>query len=382
MKITGYAFPWDFVGDDAALERLIRWRPDTVALAANYHAARLATPLHPHRRILEIPESALYLPLRDEAWEGHLLRPRAPEWFEHPEAWSETASALYAEGIATDAWVVLCHDDTLGYRFPQFCTRNAFGDLYPHALCPAWPDVRRYARTLVEEALRVDSVRGVVLDAAGPIGVEHSTLHDKIEFATWSPVDLALLSLCFCDACRERMTGAGLDQEDLSSRVRAGVGRGVDHLEDVVGEAAAQLVKSHRGALVAGLLAECRDVVDSLAPGTRVTVHASSDPWSTGSFAYVGGPGALEGVDVVVALGWSDLLRDRRLADLRALAGSTTLGVYLRLDRGWPGEFLDEALEHLRLAGVEELHLYHTGLWPASHWRVAEQLTATRGAVS
>jgi hypothetical protein len=33
---------------------------------------------------------------------------------------------------------------------------------------------------------------------------------------------------------------------------------------------------------VAGLLAECRDVVDSLAPGTRVTVHSSSDPWSTG----------------------------------------------------------------------------------------------------
>lgn len=202
MRLTGYAYPWDFVGDPEAVARIAALGPDTVALAATYHAARVATPTHPRRRVLEISESACYVPVRDEAWRGRRLRPASPDWLGDADSFGRAHESLAAGGLVTDAWVVLCHDDTLGRRHLDLVTRNAFGDLYPYALCPASPDVREYAQTLLEEVVLAHPVRGVVLEACGPVGVEHAALHDKTAFATWRPIDSALLSLCFCDACR------------------------------------------------------------------------------------------------------------------------------------------------------------------------------------
>ena len=376
MKLTGYAYPWDFV-DREVLTRLAALEPDAVAVAATYHAARLATPLHPSRRVLEITESACYVPIRDEAWRGHRLRPTSPNWLEDADAFGTACDALASSGVATDAWVVLCHDDTLGRRHPELVTRNAFGDRYPYALCPAWPDVREYAETLIEEVVLARRVRGVVLEACGPVGVEHATLHDKVEFATWTPSDLDLLSLCFCDACRLAMREIGLDADELAARVRVAVGGAALSVEEALGTDVASVLAAYRQGLVAALLRGCVERVSGVAPDARITVHGAGDPWTTGSFCALGAEGALEGVDAVVANGWDDETRLRRLAQLREIAGDArALGTYLRLDQGWPRD--DVAVELARLAelGVDELHLYHLGLWPDAHWRVARDVAA------
>jgi len=92
--------PWDFVGDDEFVARVAALELDAVALAATYHAARLGTPLHPSRRVLEITDSACYVPVRDEAWRGHRLRPSPPDWLEGPDAFGAARDALAASGIA------------------------------------------------------------------------------------------------------------------------------------------------------------------------------------------------------------------------------------------------------------------------------------------
>jgi len=376
VKLTGYAYPWDFVGDDEFVARVAALELDAVALAATYHAARLGTPLHPSRRVLEITDSACYVPVRDEAWRGHRLRPSPPDWLEGPDAFGAARDALAASGIATDAWVVLCHDDTLGQLHPELVTRNAFGDRYPYALCPASPDVREYAETLSEEVVLAHHVRGVVLEACGPVGVEHAALHDKVEFASWSATDLALLSLCFCDACRLAMRTVGLGADELAERIRGAVGGPARSVEEALGADVAPTLATLRQGLVATLLRGCIERIRRASPEARVTVFGAADPWTTGSFCALGATG-YERVDAVVANGWDDETRQSRLAHLREIAGhSRALGTYLRLDKGWPGYHVRRELGRLAAAGVDELHLYHLGLWSDSQWQAARDVMA------
>jgi hypothetical protein len=376
VRLTGYAYPWDFVGDEV-VARIAALELDAVALAATYHAARLATPLHPSRRVLEITDSACYVPIRDEAWRGRRLRPTSPDWLEDVDAFGVARDALASSGIATDAWVVLCHDDTLGRLHPDLVTRNAFGDRYPYALCPASPDVREYAETLTEEVVLAHRGRGVVLEACGPVGVEHATLHDKVEFALWSSTDLDLLSLCFCDACRLAMSEVGLDADELAARVRAGVGGPALSVEEALGADVAPTLATLRQGLVATLVRGCVERVTRASPHARVTVHGAGDPWTTGSFCALGATGALEGVDAVVANGWDNETRLLRIEKLREISGdSRALGTYLRLDQGWPNDDVPGELARLTAAGVDELHLYHLGLWPDAQWRVARDVVA------
>ena len=381
MNLVGYAFPWDVVGDDGALARLLEWRPDRVALAVSYHGARLPTPLHPTHRILEIPHSAFYLPVRDEAWAGRALRPEPATWLDSPPRTLEMARDLRREGLDVDAWVVLCHVDPLDARGAPFRVRNAFGDLYSHALCPAWPEVREYAATLVEEILAAGAFSGLVLEAAGTVGVEHGALHDKVEFANWSDTDLALLSLCFCDACSELLHSRGMNPTELAARVREGVGRQEIHVDDVVGHDLERL-RHHRLDLVSNLLRTCLEVVSGVDAPCRVSVHASGDPWATGSFVPLEKGGLVNSLDVVVASGWSDAKRTELIDAARQLRETGLLGAYLRLDRGWPGGSVAQALRDLRDAGVGELHLYHSGLWTDAHWRLAHEIAREARSLS
>jgi hypothetical protein len=375
VRATGYAYPWDFVGDEGAVARTAELELDAVALAATYHAARLATPLHPSRRVLEIADSALYVAVRDEVWRDRRLRPTSPRWLEDPDVFARACDSLATSGTAIDAWVVLCHDDTLGRLHPDLVTRNAFGDCYTYALCPASPDVREYAETLTEEVVLAHEVHGLILEACGPVGVEHASLHDKTEFALWTPTDVDLLSLCFCDACRRAMNEVGLDARELAATVRNAVGGRASSVHEALGLDVASMLATLRQGLTAALLQGCVARVRRVAPRVRISVHAAAEPWTTGSFCAVGAPGALEHVDAVVANGWENESRQLRLERLAEVAGhARALGTYVRLDRGWPGADVTRELDHLARGGVDELHLYHLGLWSDSQWRVARDV--------
>ena len=203
MSVTGYAFPWDFIDDPGALARTQELDVDVVALAGSYHATRVVNTSHPTRRVTDIPYSAFYGTRRDGAWRGHRLTPRVPSWFDHDDAFATTAQLLTGAGIDVDAWVVLTHIDDPEFTDLELVERNAYGEQYPYALCPASEDVRGYCLTLVEETLRSADVRGVVLEASGPMGFDHAGVHDKSDFAELSVAQRQLLSLCFCAACRK-----------------------------------------------------------------------------------------------------------------------------------------------------------------------------------
>jgi hypothetical protein len=362
-RSVGYAYPWDYAGDPAAASRPASLGLDAVAMAASYHATRAATPLHPDRRIFEAEHAACYVPVRKPAWRGHRLVPALPAWDPGGDSFGNACRQLTAEGLRVEAWIVLTHNSALGRRHPDLVVRNAFGDLYPYALCPAAQDVQVYCLTLVEEIVGSGPVHGVVLEACGPMGVEHGGKHDKVEFAEWDQARLALLSLCFCQACERRYTAAGVDRSHLAELVRVGVDAGSGTVEDCLGDEVAAAVAAVRTGIAtelrAMLVARCR----SVDPNLRITVHGSDDPWATGSFATLQ-PAVGEGIDGVVASCWDPAAGGRRIRGLRTLAGpGIDVGAYLRLDRGWqPGELTDRRLQEYLTSGLSELHLYHLGL--------------------
>jgi len=364
VKVVGYSYPWDYEGDPAAAQRVRDVGVDVVALAATYHATRAASPQHPSRRLLDVAQSACYVPVRDEAWRGQRLVPSAPTWSDDDDLFGTAAGRLGEVGLDVEAWIVLTHHDQLGLANPDLVVRNAFGDTYPYALCPSHPDVRQYCATLAKEVVLATSCRGVVLEACGPMGLEHATLHDKSEFARWRPVAERLLAICFCDACRGAFAALGIDADGLAGLVRQGVDGPFESLEEALGEDVADAVATYREGLAAGLRREVLEAVREVRPELTVRVHASGERWATGAFSAPGPSSTFAGVDGVVANCW-DL--DNALHELGTLSqllrGRCAIGAYLRLDRGWDDATTAEAtLGRYARAGMTELHLYHLGL--------------------
>ncbi|GAA2302912.1 hypothetical protein GCM10010149_60430 [Nonomuraea roseoviolacea subsp. roseoviolacea] len=424
---VAYVYPWDVVGDPAAPERLASLGVEAVALAASYHATRAATPHHPAHRVLDVPHAAFYLPVRSSAW-GRLV-PRSPSWTT-PDAYLQASEALRAVGLQVHAWTVLTHNSVLGREHPDVVVRNAFGDPYPHALCPSSPDVVDYCRRLVHEILEVGRPDALILESCGPMGYGHQSIHEKTAGADWTGVDGDLLSLCFCTACaprypagtRERVRAAIDDTpanaasprplapeatQDRAPAPEATQGRphtpeveedrppasgtapagppapGTAHdapfgsVEEALGPLAAD-VRAQRVSLSTSLRQTLISTAREAAPDVPITIHANPDPWATGAFAAL--PDGEPEADVLVANCWGDPATDTtRLTRLLELCRpGQRVGAYVL---GLPPRPADpeaqaELLRAYAEAGASEFHLYHAGL--ASPRRLSAMKQALR----
>ncbi|MGP3957206.1 hypothetical protein ACTWPT_14495 [Nonomuraea sp. 3N208] len=386
-----YVYPWDVVGDPSAPERLAALGVDAVALAASYHSTRAATPYHPSHRVLDVPYPAFYLPIRPSSWAR--LVPAGPVWTP-ADAYLQARDALKAVGLQVHAWTVLTHNSHLGAANPDLVVRNAFGDPYPYALCPAHEDVIEYCERLVQEILSVGEPDGLILEACGPLGFGHQSVHEKTSGADWTSVDADLLSLCFCAACAPRYP------EPTRTRVRATVDRtpppptgstsaphpasarstSAPHpttVEEALGPLADE-VRTIRVGLSTSLRERLIAVSKRTAPNTPITLHANPDPWAAGAFAPL--PAGEPGADVLVANCWGDPATDAaRLTRLTELSTpDQRVGAYVL---ALPPRPADPAVlaDHLRTyakAGATEFHLYHAGL--ASRERLTALTKALR----
>ena len=372
MSVTGYAFAWDYLDDPDAVVRTRELDVDVVALAASYHAARVVNTLHPTRRVTEIPHSAFYGTRREDAWRGHRLTPKSPTWLGRDDAFATSAQLLTHEGFDVDAWIVLTHLDDPEFSDLELVERNAYGEPYRYALCPASEDVREYCLTLVEEALRSADVRGVVLEASGPMGFDHASTHDKSEFATLSTTQRDLLSLCFCAACRKAQRERGIDPDEVAARVRTGIDDDASSPEAALGGELANEMATYRLTLGTTLREAIIERVRVVQPEATVTLHASARRWATGSFpAFKTQPWSTS-INAVVSNAWEAVwAEDELLALSDVVDGRAKIGAYVRLDRGWSDDDTDETLQHYVRAGATELHLYHLGLLAARSSRSA-----------
>jgi hypothetical protein len=361
VTAVGYAYPWDFLDDPAVLDRVAALDLDAVAVAASYHATRAASPLHPGRRLVDAAHAACYVPVRPEVWANRRLVPAMPAWVP-ADSFGDARRTLAAAALRVYAWTVLTHNSLLGRANPDLTVRNAFGEGYPYALCPAAPEVVDYCATLVAEIITLGEPDGVVLEACGPFGVTHGGHHDKTDLAGWSPIERQLLSLCFCAACSSLQAAAGLDPAQVAGLVRAAVRAGdrSTSVDDALGTDLAGTLRVVRTGIAHELRA---GLVAQAAHDVRVVLHAAADPWATGSFATVA-PAVGANVAALVGSCWQAATAEaelRELAGLSDLAGGAAVGGYVRPDVD-PGTPAAELAVRYRAAGMTEVHLYHLGL--------------------
>ncbi|MFB9625187.1 hypothetical protein [Nonomuraea helvata] len=418
---VAYVYPWDIVGDPSAPDRLAGLGVEAVALAASYHSTRAATPYHPSHRVLDVPYPAFYLPIRPSSWSR--LVPAAPTWTSE-DAYLQARDALKAAGLQVHAWTVLTHNSHLGTANPDLVVRNAFGDPYPYALCPAHEDVLEYCERLVQEILTVGEPDGLILEACGPMGFGHQSVHEKTSGADWTSVDADLLSLCFCTACADRYP------ETTRDTVRAAIDRhparttstptsatttgatvmsttttGATVMSTTTSGATVMSTNTTTDATVTGTqpltideaLGRLTDEVRSIrvelstslrhrliatarrtAPNVPITLHANPDPWAAGAFAAL--PSGEPGADALVANCWGDPATDAaRLAHLKDLSTpGQRIGAYVLTLPPRPADatVLADQLSTYAKAGATEFHLYHAGL--ASPQRLAALSEALR----
>ncbi|GGT12921.1 hypothetical protein ACFFV7_25075 [Nonomuraea spiralis] len=378
---VAYVYPWDVVGDPTAPTRLAELGVDTIALAAAYHSTRAVTPYHPAHRVLDVPHPAFYLPIRLHTWSR--LVPAAPTWTP-PDAYLQAQTALRRAGLKVHAWIVLTHNSYLGTRFPDLVVRNAFGDPYPYALCPAHEDVLEYCETLVTETLTLAEPDGLILEACGPMGFTHQSIHEKTSGADWTPTDTDLLSLCFCRTCTPHYPSETaprirtiLDHPATTSPETDPYPPKADTMDHALGPLTDE-VRAIRVRLSAALRHRLLSAARTTAPTTPITLHANPTPWATGPFAAL--PDGDPDLDVLVGNCWGDTTTDA--ARLTALANLCTpgqrVGAYVLALPPRPADAttLTEHLKAYAHAGASEFHLYHAGL--ASPQRLSALTNALR----
>ena len=286
MPVSAYLYPWDVDGDPAAAERIAGLGVTEVSLAAAYHAVRAVTPFHPEQRIVTRDAAAYYRP-DPGRWRGALLRPPEPDG-DTAGSFERAADALHAAGLRVNAWIVVAHNGRLAAAHRDCAVRNAYGDVYPWALCIGSPEVAAYAATLAAEIAALDGVDEVELEACGWYGYDHGSAHDK---AGGLPAGAPgwLLDACFCTACTGALRDAGVDPGPAAQRLRAaldaayqggGCAQPTSGRAEELGELAGA-VTTVRAAAAGAFLHRVLAAVRDAAPGKDLLVH--SDPGATGS---------------------------------------------------------------------------------------------------
>lgn len=355
------AYPWDFIGDHAAGERAAETGANGVALASVYHSVRAGTPLHPRHRIVEAPTAAVYFSVRESVWRDRRLVPASAESWAGTDSFSKAATEITSAGLHVEPWVVLTHSSALGSANRDLCVTNAFGDVYPYALCPSSEDVVEYATTVTAECALQTGASSMMVEACGPLGSSHLGHHEKTQGADWSVIDDALLSICFCAACSAQMSERGLDVRKAKRTIATGIGTGASSVEEILGEST-KVILSVR---VQASTRLARNVASSarLSGVESLSFHAQPDPWATGPFVTI---------ESIEACADSIILPDpvvdefgaetaEKLNLIRNRSRGHRVGAYLNalppaspdsIAQNWP----------TRKAALDDVYIYHFGL--------------------
>jgi hypothetical protein len=213
-----WLYLWDLVdeGYGLVLTRLKDHGLTSVSLATSYHAGRFLAPHNPARKVVFLEDGTVYFKAANHLY-GRIT-PIENSLVKEGHGLQRLRKAADEAGMETRAWVVCCHNTALGTRHQDCIVQNAFGDRMLHSLCPANRHVRSYLRTLVRD-VAATGVSRVELEAFAFPDYGHGFHHERDGIPLTDAVRL-LLSLCFCPACIEQATAAGVAAESLRTSIR------------------------------------------------------------------------------------------------------------------------------------------------------------------
>lgn len=218
-------FAWDL--RDEGIQPVFEFLADagitTLYLASVYHAGWFLLPHNPRRRCYMPDDGAAYFHPTASRYEATPLKPRVARMAAGTDWFAEAGHRLKDYGLRLSAWTVCTHNTPLGVRHPEHTVRNAFGDYYPNALCPASPAVRTYIRAMAKDLAAKYPVHSLFLEAPNYRGRRHGHHHER-ELAPLGPLEVQLLDVSFSDHDLGRAEAVGIDAHGVQKAVR-------DHLE-------------------------------------------------------------------------------------------------------------------------------------------------------
>ena len=218
-------FAWDL--RDEGTESVLQFAADSgltsLFLASVYHAGWFVLPHNPRQKCYLTEDGVAYFHPTDALYADTPLKPKVAHVAEDTDWFAEVGQRLDDYGLRLTAWTVCTHNTRLGLQHPEHTVRNAFGDPYPHALCPASPAVRAYLRALCRDLASQYALQSIFLEAPNYRGRRHGHHHER-DLTPLGPLENELLDVSFSDDDLACATSAGIDAEALQRTVR-------DHLD-------------------------------------------------------------------------------------------------------------------------------------------------------
>lgn len=217
-----WAYPWSLAerGFDEALGELDRLGIDRINVAALSHSVRTLDP-RDGIRLQHYPGGCFFDPGQRSA-DGSSIDPPTNEVPGMADPLAETIDAAAAYDIGVNAWTVCLHNSRVAAEHPSNRPVDAFGNDLHHGLCPSNDAVRRYLVDVVERLAEYD-VERIDLESIGyPTALHgHGDRYGHLKnFAVTSDAAVALLSQCFCEACRESAAAFGVDLQPAAELIR------------------------------------------------------------------------------------------------------------------------------------------------------------------
>ncbi len=218
-----WTYPWDLLdlGIKNSLEELKSAGIDGISLATSYHAGRFLQARSPKRKAYFPEDGTVYFNLDKNKYKDLLIQPRESNFIKENRGFLDK---LFSEAeklnMEVSGWTVALHNTRVGKNYPEVTVKNAFGDPYYYNLCPSNEDVREYIKVLIEDITSKHPYYALELESLNYMGFFHEYHHEKDGVGLTAKDDF-LLSLCFCDACKERAKKEGINIEPAQKRVKS-----------------------------------------------------------------------------------------------------------------------------------------------------------------
>ncbi|MDD3212811.1 MAG: hypothetical protein PHY64_04020 [Eubacteriales bacterium] len=204
-----FVYPWDIGAEpEAFLRGYTDCNCNMIAVNASYHQCNvLDTRL---KKVYERRQAGTSFAIHPEKYgriKPHVVNDLTADCLRLRELCEK-------QNVDWRCWNVSLHNDQVGDAYPDTAVLNLWGSRYPSALCLNHPDVRVYARALLEDVLDTLAPSRVIVESDSWMQAFHGR-HHEFALARLTPAVRYLLSLCFCPHCVKAAATAGIDAEEV-----------------------------------------------------------------------------------------------------------------------------------------------------------------------
>ncbi len=216
------AYPWDIFdeGEAGVLDRLQGETGVTgIAVWAACPPVREFRVREIQPRFVSARGGVCFSPT-DSYYVSTRCKPIAADTHRGKDALRRIAEACNRWGLALRAIVSASATGQLARRYSEMSAKNAFAAPSEYAVCPAVPDVEAYLVGLVSDLSANYPLAAVVVTDFVIAWLDAYT-GERLGPGRWSEAQRRLLSMCFCESCRQKAGAAGIDVESASRAVRS-----------------------------------------------------------------------------------------------------------------------------------------------------------------